>query len=217
VKVELVAHTTGAGKWEDASPEAVIMRAARASNPQNQESDDVGLLRYCMRKGHWSIWETASMTVEITTSRAISAQIVRHRSFTFQEFSQRYAEVPKVARTLLRYAVPDNRQSSREPLRSELAEVNDFEDAIEELQRQAQDLYVDMCEAGIAKESARFVLPMSAQTVLYMTGNARSWMFYLKTRLEEGTQKEHREIATQIKYIFSEVFPNTFAAMETVK
>jgi thymidylate synthase (FAD) len=213
LKVKLVAVTRGEGEWAGATAEQVIMRAARASNPENQLSDDAGLLRYCMRKGHWSIWETASMTVQIETSRAIAAQIIRHRSFTFQEFSQRYAKAQAFEPVHLRYQDNKNRQSSLHPTRSQLGEVDEFEESIRTLWIETEKLYNEMIEAGIAKESARFILPMNTQTRLYMTGNARSWMFYLKTRLDEATQFEHRQVATEVESIFAEVFPITYSAL----
>jgi thymidylate synthase (FAD) len=185
--------------------EDLMVYCARVSNPSNQLNTATGakLLAYCIQHGHWSVFETASMTVEITTSRAIAAQILRHRSFYFQEFSQRYSEVPSVEEVELRQQAEKNRQSS-----SEIIPKGEFADL---LFRQAisfaEKTYKELLEAGVARECARMVLPLATTTTLYMTGSVRSWIHYLAQRLDEHTQKEHRLIAEQVQDIFATQFP----------
>ena len=190
--------------------EQLIVYAARVSNPSNQTNTETGarLLRYCIRNGHWSVFETVSMTVEITTSRAIAAQILRHRSFTFQEFSQRYAQAMMPERIDLRTQHPTNRQASGAAMQNvELAEMT--LDVVE----QAFKVYEHLLANGVSKETARMVLPLCTQTTLYMTGNVRSWIHYLEQRTSEGTQTEHRQIAEAINVIFDEQFPNVAKAI----
>lgn len=192
------------------SAEALIVYQARVSNPSNQENVGTGpgLLRYCIRKGHWSPFESASMTVEVATTRAIAAQLLRHRSFTFQEFSQRYADVQTLGRPTVpqvRMQDPKNRQSS---LECEDLDLNDW--WIAEAGRvmdDAQALYESALEKGVAKEVARFVLPLATPTRLYMTGSVRSWIHYLTARLDPATQREHRQVAVAVADIFREEFP----------
>jgi thymidylate synthase (FAD) len=188
--------------------EQLIVYTARVSNPDNQDNVETGagLLKYCIRKGHWSVFETASMTVEIETTRAIAAQILRHRSFTFQEFSQRYAKtLDRAAPTEARMQDPKNRQSS-------LPCVSD-ETSWWWLQEQkrafhaAEEAYTAALSRGIAKEVARMVLPMATPTRLYMTGSVRSWIHYLKARLDPATQLEHRNVAEAIAHVFDDEFP----------
>lgn len=190
--------------------EALIVYTARVSNPSNQDNIGTGakLLKYCIEHGHWSIFETASMTVEVATTRAIAAQLLRHRSFTFQEFSQRYADVQTLGRPTVptvRMQDPKNRQSSL-PSEDEtldwwwLAEAGRVMD-------DAQALYEAALEKGVAKEVARFVLPLATPTRLYMTGSVRSWIHYLAARLDPSTQQEHRQVAIDIAEIFREEFP----------
>ena len=191
--------------------EQLIVYAARVSNPSNQTNTETGprLLKYCIRNGHWSVFETASMTVEVVTSRAIAAQLLRHRSFTFQEFSQRYAEAMKPERIELRTQHPTNRQASGEILRDVAAErlvASAVEDSFH--------AYHALIAKGVSKETARMVLPLCTQTRLYVTGNVRSWIHYLEQRTAEGTQKEHREIAQEIGKIFAEKFPTIAAAIK---
>lgn len=184
--------------------EELIVYCARVSNPSNQFNLDTGskLLRYCIEHEHWSIFEQASMTVEITTSRAIAAQILRHKSFSFQEFSQRYSEVSEFEAFELRKAAAKNRQSSAEP----------FSDAVLEYSIQryiggGEALYRDLIDAGVARECARMVLPLCTQTTLYMTGSVRSWIHYYLLRTKNDTQKEHRQIAIDIGKVFAKEFP----------
>ena len=176
--------------------EQLILKCARVSsnNPDNQ---DTKLLGYCIKHGHWSIFEMASACFEITTSRAISAQILRHKSFSFQEFSQRYASITTFEHYRARRQAEKNRQSSIDDL--DYDTINWFDWAQDKIQEYSTDLYEEALEKGVAKECARFILPMSIQTKLYMHGSIRSWIHYLSLRTKEDTQHEHREIALQIE------------------
>lgn len=186
--------------------EATMGYIARVSNPANQDNPNVaGLLSYCLRHGHWSVFEQATMTLEIKTTRAISAQILRHRSFTFQEFSQRYAEVERAEVPELRRQDTKNRQNSTSDLGDEICEY--YSGQIERLFTRAYDLYDRMLEEGVAKECARMILPMCSPTTIYMTGNIRSWINYINLRAANGTQKEHMEVAELAKQIFVENLP----------
>ncbi len=202
-KVKLITVTPNAEK--------IIVRCARVSNPNNQSSDEIErLIRYCIRHKHWSIFETASMTVEIKTSRAISAQLTRHRSFTFQEFSQRYSKVqPKISKFQLRQQAQKNRQASKVFAVDDTVSWN----LIDEHLTNGIELYNTLIERGIARECARMILPLSIQTTLYMTGNVRSWIHYLQLRTSPDTQKEHRWVAEQCKAIFDDQFPIIASAM----
>jgi len=192
--------------------EQLIVYCARVSNPSNQDNHETGerLLRYCIRHGHWSVFETASMTVEITTSRAIAAQLLRHRSFTFQEFSQRYAEVSAIEKPELRKQAVQNRQSS-----VELVDDPIIAGKVRGIIGQAQHVYTQLIEAGVARECARMILPLCTQTTLYMTGSVRSWIHYLEQRLSEHTQLEHRQVAQEIERIFATEFPTIHNAIKT--
>jgi thymidylate synthase (FAD) len=204
-QVRLVASTTpiieGVRSAED-----LIVYCARVSNPGNQLNMETGerLLRYCMKHGHWSVFEQASMTVEIRTSRAIAAQLLRHKSFSFQEFSQRYSEAVGIEPVELRRQAEKNRQSSSELLPY----------SVEAFMAQALAYYGDLIEAGVARECARMVLPLATSTTLYMSGTCRSWIHYLQVRLDEHTQKEHREIAQAIEQCFAQVFPTVHEALK---
>jgi thymidylate synthase (FAD) len=184
--------------------EKTVMYCARVSSP-NQENDNPKLLSYCIKHGHWSIFEQASMTVEIQTSRAISAQILRHRSFSFQEFSQRYAAVQSCETYEARRQDNKNRQNSIDDMTDDDKEW--FKMAQASIQNLSKMLYDEALTRGIAKEQARFLLPMSSSTKLYMTGNIRSWIHYLQLRTGNGTQLEHQVIAKEIQRIFVEQFP----------
>jgi thymidylate synthase (FAD) len=190
--------------------EALIVYTARVSNPDNQDNvgAGAGLLKYCIRKGHWSVFETASMTIEVGTSRAIAAQLLRHRSFTFQEFSQRYSDVHKLGRPTVptaRMQDAKNRQSSLECKDFELSDWWLAEAG--RVMDDAQTLYDKALDNGIAKEVARMVLPMATPTRLYMTGSVRSWIHYLQTRLDPATQLEHRLVAEAVAEVFNDEFP----------
>ena len=192
---------------------------ARVSNPKNQENPKVaGLLSYCIKHGHWSVFEQAHMTIEINTTRGLAAQILRHRSFTFQEFSQRYADSSllgdKVPLFELRRQDEKNRQNSIDDVDPFL--IQKYEVKIEKHFKQAMKIYQEMLKDGIAKECARFVLPLATPTRLYMTGSIRSWIHYIDLRASHGTQKEHTEIVNQIKSIFVDELPVVSEALEWV-
>ena len=193
-----------------------IAYVARVSNPQNQENEKFsGLLKYCIKHGHWSVFEQAYMTLEINTTRAIAAQILRHRSFTYQEFSQRYADsnlLGVIELPELRRQDDKNRQNSIDDLEPEMVEK--FNRQMNTLFSSAFGLYNQMLEAGVAKECARFVLPLATPTKIYMTGSCRSWIDYINLRSGHGTQKEHMDIANACKDIFVENFPSVSEALE---
>lgn len=185
--------------------EKTIMYCARVSNPLGQNSTNTRLINYCITHHHWSIFEMANMVIEVETNRAISAQILRHRSFSFQEFSQRYAEVTDTEMYKARRQDEKNRQNSVDDLDEYTKDW--FEDAQIEVNNKSKALYKEALEKGIAKEVARALLPMSSTTRIYMNGTLRSWMHYIDLRTEEGTQKEHRDVAEEIKKIFCKEFP----------
>ncbi len=190
---------------------------ARVSNPDNQDNPKVaGLLKYCINHGHWSVFEQAHMTLEIETTRAIAAQILRHRSFTFQEFSQRYQDVSHIREDIplpdLRRQDDKNRQNSIDDIDRET--VTKFNKEIRQHFNESIDLYKKMLHAGIAKECARFVLPLSTPTKIYMTGSVRSWIHYINLRSAHGTQKEHMDIAEACRDVFRNEFPVTATALE---
>ena len=189
---------------------------ARVSNPKNQDNDKfAGLLKYCIQHGHWSVFEQAFMTIEINTTRGIAAQILRHRSFTYQEFSQRYADsnlLGDIELPELRRQDDKNRQNSIDDLDPEM--VDKFNRQMNTLFSSAFGLYNQMLQAGVAKECARFVLPLATPTRIYMTGSCRSWIHYINLRSAHGTQKEHMDIANGCKDIFAEQFPAVSEALE---
>ena len=190
---------------------------ARVSNPNNQENPNVaGLLKYCAKHQHWSVFEQAFMTLEIETNRGIAAQILRHRSFTFQEFSQRYADTNLLANEIpvpdLRRQDTKNRQNSIDDISPEMSSL--LQRRISEYFAEGMDLYNELLREGIAKECARFVLPLATPTRIYMTGSVRSWIHYIQLRSANGTQKEHMDIANECKQRFIEQFPIVSEAME---
>ncbi|MDQ2872839.1 MAG: FAD-dependent thymidylate synthase [Candidatus Eremiobacteraeota bacterium] len=198
--------------WSTPDAERLMGYCARVSNPENQENPDVaGLPRYCLRHGHWSVFEMADMCVEIATTRGISAQIIRHRSFHFQEFSQRYAAVQTIERAHPRRQDAKNRQSSHDDLPDETIEW--FDRAQDDHFGQARRLYDEALARGIAKESARFLLPMASSTTIYMKGTVRDWIHYINLRTDPGTQLEHREIAQDCKKVFAAEFPSVAQAL----
>ena len=208
MKVQLITVTPDAEKN--------MAFVARVSNPSNQTNENFsGLLAYCIKHQHWSVFEQAHMTLEIETTRAIAAQILRHRSFTFQEFSQRYAqshELGEITLPELRRQDVKNRQNSIDDL---------DEKVVDKLNRQmitlfssAESLYRQMIDEGVAKECARMVLPLCTPTRIYMTGSVRSWIHYINLRSAHGTQKEHMEIAESCKDVFKEQFPVVSEALE---
>jgi len=196
--------------WVTPNAEELIVKMARVSAPRNQDNMDTAprLLRYLIKHKHWSPFEMAGMCVEIETTRAISPQILRHRSFSFQEFSQRYADTNELGSAViphLRRQDHKNRQNSIDDLSAE--EIAGYYRRISELYENSEHLYREMVSNGVAKECARSILPLSTQTRLFMNGTLRSWIHYLQLRESNGTQLEHREIALSIKKIFCKEFP----------
>ena len=197
--------------------EKTMAYIARVSNPANQDNENIaGLLKYCLKHNHWSVFEQAHITLEIKTTRDIAAQILRHRSFTFQEFSQRYAAVTQLAPVPeLRLQDHKNRQNS-----IEVGDDDDMAHKIELFQidignlfQEIQTLYEEMLNFGIAKECARKILPLNTETTIYMTGNVRSWINYINLRSANGTQKEHMDIALQAKEVVAEQLPIVATAL----
>ena len=207
MKVSLITVTPDAEKH--------IAYCARVSNPNNQNNESIaGLLKYCIKHQHWSIFEQAFMTLEIETTRGLAAQILRHRSFTYQEFSQRYAEstaLGDIELPELRRQDDKNRQNSIDDLDPKVVEKLNRQ--MNTLFSSAYSLYTQMLDEGVAKECARFVLPLATPTRLYMSGTVRSWLHYIELRTGHGTQKEHMEIASECKSIFSQQFPTIASAM----
>ena len=207
-------------KFVSITPDAEKTMAyiARVSNPKNQDNENFsGLLRYCINHQHWSVFEQSSMTLEIETTRGIAAQILRHRSFTYQEFSQRYADsnlLGEIELPELRRQDDKNRQNSIDDLEPEVVEK--FNRQMNTLFSSAFGLYNQMLQAGVAKECARFVLPLATPTKLYMTGSCRSWIHYINLRSAHGTQKEHMDIANTCKKIFIEQFPAVSESLDWV-
>lgn len=196
--------------WVTPNAEELITYMARVSAPKNQENMETApkLLRYLIQHKHWSPYQMANMCVEINTTRAISAQIIRHQSFSFQEFSARYADVSELGSAViphLRRQDHKNRQNSIDDLDPEM--VGSYYRRISQLFEDAEHLYREMISTGVAKECARNILPMAAQTRIYMQGTLRSWIHYLQLRCDPATQAEHRQIAEEIKRIFCQQFP----------
>ena len=190
--------------------EKTISYCARVSNPNNQDSDNYAkLLKYCIDNGHWSIFEMANMVLEINTTRGIAAQILRHRSFSFQEFSQRYADASYLTKSInvpeLRTQDPKNRQNSVDNLNEYKQAI--YNQNIRELFAKSKALYDLMIDDGVAKECARFVLPLATPTRMYMNGTIRSWIHYINLRTTHGTQKEHMDITEECKNIFIKQLP----------
>ena len=196
--------------------EKTMAYIARVSNPSNQDNENfAGLLRYCIKHQHWSVFEQSSMTLEIETTRGLAAQILRHRSFTFQEFSQRYADsnlLGEIELPELRRQDTKNRQNSIDDLDPTIVEK--LEKQMNTLFSSSLALYNQMLESGVAKECARFVLPLATPTRLYMTGSCRSWVHYINLRSAHGTQKEHMDIAEACRKVFTEQFPAVSEALE---
>jgi thymidylate synthase (FAD) len=199
--------------------EQTMAYVARVSNPANQDSENyAGLLRYCIKHNHWSVFEQAFMTLEIETTRGIAAQILRHRSFTFQEFSQRYADSSLLSDYI---PVPDLRRQDTKNRQNSIDDISEYEKLT--LQGKIQDhfahsmrLYKELLDHGIAKECARFVLPLATPTRIYMSGSCRNWIHYIQLREKNGTQKEHMDIALECKKVFSEQFPTVAEALEWI-
>jgi len=208
MKVKLVTVTPDA--------EQTMGYVARVSNPANQENPNVaGLLSYCIKHEHWSVFEQSFMTLEVETTRAIAAQILRHRSFTFQEFSQRYADSSLLSKEI---PLPELRRQDTKNRQNSIDDLDDF--TVQKLQMQMQTLfsssmalYNQMLELGVAKECARNVLPLCTPTRIYMSGSCRSWIHYISLRSAHGTQKEHMEVAEDCRKIFIEQFPTVSEAL----
>jgi len=199
--------------------EKMMGYVARVSNPSNQENPKVaGLLKYCVKHQHWSVFEQSFMTLEIETTRGLAAQILRHRSFTFQEFSQRYADSSLLSTNIplpeLRRQDTKNRQNSIDDI--DEFKVQKYQMLMQDHFRDAMALYQTMLDDGIAKECARFVLPLATPTRLYMSGSCRSWIHYIDLRSAHGTQKEHMDIAEACKNVFIEQFPTVAEALEWI-
>ena len=217
-EVKLISCTSGAGELEGLGPQEVISYVARVSNPHNQENfrTAAGLLKYCIKHQHWSIFETASMTLEINTNRGIAAQVLYHRSFCFQEFSQRYADTKLLDQTI---PIPDLRRQDNKNRQNSLADlppgvIKQYGDKISQHFDDAMYLYNNLLDSGVAKECARFVLPLSTPTRIYMTGSCRSWVHYINLRTANGTQHEHMDSAEACREVFNGVFPEVAAALE---
>jgi len=196
------------------TPEAekLVAYCARVSSPTQDNPKINKLIEYCIQHKHWSIFEMANMVVEIITSRALAQQILRHRSFSFQEFSQRYAQAQAFEQVQPRRQDTKNRQNSIDDLEPETRDW--FELAHQNIITRANELYQEALAKNIAKESARFLLPLCTQTKLYMNGNIRSWIHYIQLRTGHGTQLEHQEIAVKIREIFTQQFPIISTALE---
>ena len=198
-----------------ANAEQRICHIARVSNPANQDNPDYArLLRYCIEHQHWSIFEHSHMTLEIETSLAIATQILRHRSFTFQQFSQRYSDATTLGFEPVQWRkqAAKNRQGSTEPI-----DATELTKALSDHLARGAWLYRQLLEAGVARECARFVLPQCTTTRLYMTGNVRSWIHYLQLRTQPDTQLEHRQVATAAQRIFVERLPVVAEALGWAK
>ena len=202
-----------------ANPEQTMAYIARVSNPNNQDNENyAGLLRYCIKHQHWSVFEQSSMTLEIESTRGLAAQVLRHRSFTFQEFSQRYADsnlLGEIELPELRRQDTKNRQNSIDDL--DPVVVEKLEKQMNTLFSSSLALYNQMLQSGVAKECARFVLPLATPTRLYMTGSCRSWIHYIQLRSAHGTQKEHMDIANSCKSFFLQYYPTVADALDLTK
>ena len=211
MSVKLVSVTPDAGQ--------TMAYVARVSNPNNQENPNYAkLLGYCIKHNHWSVFEQAFMTLEIETTRGLAAQVLRHRSFTYQEFSQRYADSSLLSQMI---PLPELRSQDTKNRQNSIDDVDPFkkqkyEMKMQQLFTRSMDLYREMLDDGIAKECARFVLPLATPTRMYMSGSVRSWIHYITLRSANGTQKEHMDIAEACKEIFVEQFPTCAAALEWV-
>lgn len=221
MKVSLVSTTQISQSMKDILPselhtsEGIIAYTARVSSANQENPNYEKLLHYCIIHGHWSPFEMVDMTVEITTSRAIAQQILRHRSFSFQEFSQRYAQATNFEMYEARRQDIKNRQNSIDDLPVDIQQW--FKEAQADVQLYSKNRYEEALKLGIAKEQSRFLLPLSTTTKLYMKGSVRSWIHYLQLRCGNGTQLEHMEIANTIKSIFNQQFPTIAKTLEFIK
>lgn len=187
--------------------EHLVTYCARVSNPKNQYAEPEALIRYLIAHKHWSPFEMVHACVEVETYRYVAQQMIRHKSMSFQEFSQRYSDVPAVLRHEMRLQATHNRQSST-------AVTHDWDEAVAHAAGTCVGLYEQMIAAGVARETARAILPQSAKTTMYVTGSLRSWIHYLQVRLNEDTQKEHRLVAASIRDALAPHFPHTFSALD---
>lgn len=210
MNVKLISLTQPHPNMGDMNCEDLIAYCARVSNPSNQNNSATApnLLKYLIKHKHWSPFEMASMTLEIKTSRAIAAQILRHRSFSFQEFSQRYSVAQNLEKLQLRKQAEKNRQSSTDEFTDGF-----FLSKVREHLGKSVSLYNEAIKMGVAKESARLLLPLTTETTMYMSGTIRSWVHYIDLRSKQDTQKEHRDIAEGCRDIFIEHFPNISLAL----
>jgi thymidylate synthase (FAD) len=199
--------------------EQTMAYIARVSNPNNQDNPNYAkLLGYCIKHNHWSVFEQSTMTLEIETTRGIAAQILRHRSFTYQEFSQRYADSSLLSDYI---PVPDLRRQDTKNRQNSIDDIGEYEklglqSKIQEHFAEGMRLYKELLAHDVAKECARFVLPLATPTRIYMTGSCRSWIHYINLRSANGTQKEHMDIALECKKIFKEQFPSVAEALEWI-
>jgi thymidylate synthase (FAD) len=199
--------------------EQTMAYVARVSNPNNQENPNYAkLLGYCIKHNHWSVFEQSFMTLEIETTRGLAAQILRHRSFTYQEFSQRYADSSLLSDYI---PVPELRRQDTKNRQNSIDDIGEYEKLqlqgkIQEHFAEGMRLYKELLKHDVAKECARFVLPLATPTRIYMSGSCRSWIHYIQLRSANGTQKEHMEIAEECKKIFSEQFPTVAEALEWI-
>jgi len=223
MSVKLVSITHPSLK-KQMTPEEFVVYIARVSNPSNQMNVETAprLINYLIKHKHWSPFEFVDMTVEIVTRRSIAAQILRHKSFSFQEFSQRYSSATNVQDIELRKQAEKNRQSSAEPFDPIIFKTpeDNWDDntrhasqAVSEFLQSSMKLYVELIDAGVAREVARDILPLATESRLYMKGSLRSWIHYLELRTLEDTQKEHRDIANGIRDIFTQNFPSISEAI----
>ena len=199
--------------------EKTMAYVARVSNPNNQENPNYAkLLGYCIKHNHWSVFEQSFMTLEIETTRGLAAQILRHRSFTYQEFSQRYADSSLLSETI---PLPELRRQDTKNRQNSIDDIGEYEKLqlqgkIQEHFAEGMRLYKELLSHGVAKECARFVLPLATPTRIYMSGSVRSWAHYISLRSANGTQKEHMDIANECKKVFTEQFPTVAEALEWV-
>lgn len=208
MEVKLISLTKPCIEGLELSAEELIVYTARVSNPENQTNMQTAekLLKYLITHKHWSPFEMCDMTVEVKTTRAIAAQIIRHKSLSVQEFSQRYSQANQIEGLEIRRKGQTNRQSSEEVFDPQIGDKK-ATDLVSEFFEKSQNLYNELIEAGVAKECARGVLPLNTQTTLYLKGSVRSWIHYLQVRCTPETQLEHRQVAEGILKIFSEQFP----------
>jgi len=210
MEVKLISLTKPVDELLMENSEDLVAFIARVSNPENQMNHETAprLLNYLTKHKHWSPYEMVDLTVEIKTSRAIAAQILRHRSFCFQEFSQRYSAATEIEPIELRKKAEKNRQSSAEVIDEPI-----INNVVKLAINHSVQTYDKLLSQGVAKEQARMVLPLATQSTLYMKGSLRSWIHYIDLRTKEDTQKEHRLIAESIKNIFNEQFPTVAEAL----